>query len=197
MRKTLKRNHTAIHRVAALAVSALLLVGETGVHAGAAGQANGSSGPPYTFVTVLDSQRDGLDANRCPAINTRGTIAVTVTDTVLGGTKIITKRAANDLPVIIADTAVAGDFPTFCDNGFNNLPSDPSINENGEVAFQGNLRRVTTRAECSTPGAARPAARSVPRRRWFVDDDCTFDQRARRQLHRGVSRRRPVGEHVR
>jgi hypothetical protein len=150
MRETLKRNHTAIHRVAALAGSALLLVGEAGVHAGAAGQANGSSGPPYTFVTVLDSQRDGLDATRCPAINTRGTIAVTVTDTVLGGTKIITKRAANDLPVIIADTAVAGDFPTFCDDGFNNLPSDPSINENGEVAFQGNLRRVTTRTECST-----------------------------------------------
>jgi hypothetical protein len=151
MRKTLKRNHTAIQRVAARAVSALLLIGEASVHAGAVGQANAPSAPPHSFVTVLDSQRDGLEASRCPAINTLGTIAVTVTDTQLGGTKIITKRHANDLPAIVADTAVAGDFPTFCDNGFNNLPSDPSINENGEVAFQGNLRRVTTRTECATP----------------------------------------------
>jgi hypothetical protein len=75
---------------------------------------------------------------------------VTVRDNVLGGTKIITKRGANDLPVVIADTQPVGDFPTLCDNGFSSLPSDPSINEKGEVAFQGNLNRVRTRAECGT-----------------------------------------------
>ena len=72
-------------------------------------------------------------------------------DTVSGDTRIITRRGANDVPLVIADTASIADSPTFCDNGFNNLPSDPSINELGEVAFQGNLRRLTTRDECATP----------------------------------------------
>jgi hypothetical protein len=105
----------------------------------------------YTFTTILDSQRDGLNPTRCAAINLFGTIAVTVQDIALGGTKIITKRSATDTPVVIADTTAMPDFPTLCDNGFNALPSDPSINELGEVAFQGNLRRLTTRAECGTP----------------------------------------------
>jgi hypothetical protein len=105
----------------------------------------------YRFTTLLDSLRDGLNPVRCAAINTRGTVAVTVQDTVAGGTKIITKRRANDTAVIVADTASVADFPTFCDNGFTALPSDPSINELGEVAFQGNLRRLTTRPECGTP----------------------------------------------
>jgi hypothetical protein len=98
----------------------------------------------------VDSQRDGLEAARCPAINTLGTVAVTVQDNALGLTKIITKRTARDAPVIVADTQALADFPTFCDNGFSSLPSDPSINEKGEVAFQGNLRRLTTRADCGS-----------------------------------------------
>jgi hypothetical protein len=52
--------------------------------------------------------------------------------------------------VVVADTRSVADFPTLCDNGFNNLPSDPSINEKGEVAFQGNLRRLAGRADCDT-----------------------------------------------
>ncbi len=103
----------------------------------------------YRFTTVLDSERDGLEATRCPAINTLGTIAATVRDAE-GLTKIITKRGEGDAPRVVADTASRPDFPTLCDNGFNNLPGDPSINEKGEVAFQGNLRRLTTRAECDT-----------------------------------------------
>ena len=110
-----------------------------------------SSGAKYTFTTVLDSQRDGLTPTRCAAINTLGTVAVTVRDDAAGLTKIITKRGANDAPVVVADTRSVADFPTLCDNGFNNLPSDPSINEKGEVAFQGNLRRLTGRADCDTP----------------------------------------------
>ena len=39
---------------------------------------------------------------------------------------------------------------TFCYNRFTSIPSDPSINEKGEVAFQGNPRRLTTRADCGT-----------------------------------------------
>src|SRR5688572_11136008 len=104
----------------------------------------------YRFTTVLDSQRDGLVATRCPAMNTAGTIAVTVRDAD-DVTRIITKRGERDAPVVVADTVARPDSPTFCDNGFNSLPSDPSINERGEVAFQGNLRRLTTRAECGTP----------------------------------------------
>jgi hypothetical protein len=130
-----------LRKVVTVGVSALLLAG---VPAATFGQTT------YQFTTVVDSQRDGLRATRCPAINTSGTIAVTVTDEVLGGTKIITKHGATDAPVIIANTASVPDFPTFCDNGFTALPSDPSINELGEVAFQGNLRRLTTRGDCGT-----------------------------------------------
>jgi hypothetical protein len=153
MPKTFKLNHTRLHRIVALAVSAPLLVGGTGVRAGAAGQGGGAGGPSYTFVTLLDSQKDGLAATRCPAINTFGTVAVTVVDLVAGGTKIVTKREANDALVVIADTQSAPDFPTLCDNGFPSLPSDPSINEQGEVAFQANPRRLTlsSRPDCATP----------------------------------------------
>jgi hypothetical protein len=105
----------------------------------------------YRFTTLIDSLRDGLEPTRCAAINTRGTVAVTVVDTVTGLTKIVTKRRAHDAPVVIADNASVPDFPTLCDNGFNSLPSDPSINELDEVAFQGNTRRLTTRPECGIP----------------------------------------------
>ena len=151
MPKTLKRKRTTTRHVVAFAISALLIVGGRSVNIGAAGQAAGSGGQDYTFVTLLDSQKDGLIAARCPAINSSGTVAVTVQDPVLGSTIIITRRDANDPTVVVANTQQVADFPTLCDNGFNALPSDPSINENGEVAFQGNLRRLTTRPECGTP----------------------------------------------
>jgi hypothetical protein len=125
----------------------LLLIG------GAPAQAGAGQDPAttrYTFTTILDSQRDGLQPTRCAAINSSGTVAVTVRDNVSGITKIITKRSAIDDPVVVADTQSVADFPTFCDNGITLLPSDPSINDNGEVAFQGNLRRLTTREDCGT-----------------------------------------------
>ena len=133
----------------ALAAAFLLSV----VLIGSSAQVDGQrpAPPRYTFTTLLDSQRDGLEPTRCAAIDTLGTVAVTVQDTLTGVTRIITRRRATDLPVVVADTEPVADFPTFCDNGFVSLPSDPSINELGEVGFQGNLRRLTTRAECGTP----------------------------------------------
>lgn len=140
MTETFGQKRSTVHQVAALGICAVLLGGSGAVQAGGAGQAGG---PSHTFTIVVDSERDGLAATRCPAINTLGTIAVTVVDT-LGRTSIITKRNANDTPVTIADTQTVANFPTICDNGFSSLPSDPSINDKGEVAFQGNLRRVST-----------------------------------------------------
>ena len=127
-------------KVVSLAAAILLVLGAAPAQAG--------QSVDYTFTTVLDSLRDGLTPTRCAAINNRGTVAVTVRDEI--GVKIITKRNPLDAPTIVAHTTAIADFPTACDNGFNNLPSDPSINENDEVAFQGNLRRLTTRPECGT-----------------------------------------------
>lgn len=104
----------------------------------------------YEFTTLVNSRREGLRPVRCAAINSLGTVAVTVQDNVSGVTSIVTRQRANEPLVIVADTRARADFPTFCDNGFNNLPSDPSINDGGEVAFQGNLRRLTTRLDCGT-----------------------------------------------
>jgi hypothetical protein len=81
----------------------------------------------YRFTTVLDSQRDGLVPERCAAINTLGTVAVQVRDDALGINKLVTKRGANDAPVVVADTQRVADFPTFCDNGFSLITSNPSI----------------------------------------------------------------------
>lgn len=134
----------------ALTSSALPLLLATSAPPVGAGE-DGASGSRYTFTTVLDSRRDGLTPTRCAAINTLGTVAVTVRDDALGLTKIVTKRGSSEAPVVIADTRTVPDFPTLCDNGFNNLPSDPSINEKGEVAFQGNTRRLSGRADCDTP----------------------------------------------
>jgi hypothetical protein len=117
----------------------------------AAASAHADQRARYRFTTVLDSQRDGLDATRCAAINSFGVIAVQVRDSALGINKLITKSGAHDAPTVIVDTSSVADFPTFCDNGLTLIPSDPSINERGEVAFQGNLRRLTTREDCSTP----------------------------------------------
>jgi hypothetical protein len=108
----------------------------------------------YRFTTVIDSARDGLVPTRCAAINTLGTVTVQVSDTAAGFNKLVTKRGAHDAPVVLAHTQPIADYPTFCDNGFTLITSDPSINELGEVAFQGNLRRITdgvSRPDCQTP----------------------------------------------
>jgi hypothetical protein len=117
----------------------------------------------YRFTTVLDSLRDGLVPTRCAAINTVGTVAMVVEDTIEGVEKVITKRRANDAPVVIADTRDFPNSPTFCDNGFNDITSDPSINELGEVAFQGNLARLRNVAACETP-----QQRDTPRQGVFL-----------------------------
>jgi hypothetical protein len=116
----------------------------------AAAPARADRGARYRFTTVLDSERDGLEPTGCAAMNSFGTIAVRARDE-LGVTMVITKRGARDAPTIVADTRQTADSPTFCDNGFSSIPSEPSINERGEVAFQGNLRRLSTRADCGTP----------------------------------------------
>jgi hypothetical protein len=114
------------------------------------GAAAQPSSPKYRFTTLLDSQ-DGLVPTRCPAINGLGTVAVLVEDTLLGFDKLITKRDARDEPVVVAHTERVANYPTFCDNGFTQITSNASINELGEVAFQGNLRRLATQAACGTP----------------------------------------------
>ncbi len=118
---------------------------------GTAALAQGQGPRRYTFTTVIDSQRDGLEATRCAAINSLGTVAVQVRDNVEGLSMLITKRGATDAPLVVADTRSVPDFPTVCDNGITSIPSDPSINELGEVAFQGNLRRlyIATRPDCA------------------------------------------------
>jgi hypothetical protein len=105
----------------------------------------------YRFTTVLDSVRDGLVVTSCAAINTRGTVAVQVEDPVLAVDKLVTKQGALDMPVVLADTARTPNVPTLCDNGFSQITSDPSLNELGEVAFQGNLRRLSGPSACATP----------------------------------------------
>ena len=151
---------------AAAFVLSVLLIGWTSAQVDSQGSASGSA--RYTFTTLIDSQRDGLEARRCAAINTVGTVAVVVDDVVDDVEKIITKRSATDTPVVIADEGDGTpDSPTFCDHGFSNLSfNDVSINELGEVAFQGNLRRVndpTGRPDCATP-----QQRDTPRQGVFL-----------------------------
>lgn len=133
----------ATHKAIAVAAAALVLT--------TASPARGQSGSSrYRFTTILDSAH-GLIPTSCPAINTLGTVAVVADDAALGVEKLVTKRTATDTPVVVADTARVANFPAFCDNGFSSITSNPSINELGEVAFQGNLRRLSTQAECGTP----------------------------------------------
>ena len=145
-----RRNRLVDAAIPVCAAALLLLAGATTAEARQSGN--------YRFTTVLDNLRDGLVATRCAAINTLGTVAVQVDDVETGVNKMITKRGAHDLPVIVADTQQRADYPTFCDNGFTSITSNPSINEKGEVAFQGNLRRLTSRADCQVapqPGGQR------------------------------------------
>ncbi len=123
-----------------------------------------SSPSKYRFTTLLDSQ-EGLVPLRCPAINGLGTVAVLVEDTVLGFDKLITKRDARDEPVVVAHTERVANFPTFCDNGFTQITSNASINERGEVAFQGNLRRLSAPEACTTP-----EQRDTPRQGVFLGE---------------------------
>ena len=132
--------------------NAICLGTATVLLAGTAALGQGQGSRRFTFTTVVDSQRDGLVATRCAAINSLGTVAVQVRDEAQGINMLITKRGASDAPAVVADTRSVADFPGFCDNGITSIPSDPSINELGEVAFQGNLRRLNlaTRPECAT-----------------------------------------------
>ena len=123
-----------------------------------------SSSAKYRFTTLLDSQA-GLVPTRCPAINGLGTVAVLVEDTLLGFDKLITKRGARDEPVVVAHTERLANYPTFCDNGFTQIMSNASINELGEVAFQGNLRRLSAPDACLTP-----EQRDTPRQGVFLGD---------------------------
>jgi hypothetical protein len=135
------------HSVALAGAAGLLLL-----LAGTPAQAGQSR--DYRFTTLIDSALDGLVPDRCAAINTLGTVTVQVEDTAAGFNKLVTKRGADDAPVVLADTQRVADSPTFCDNGFSSITSDPSINELGEVAFQGNLRRITdrvSRPDCQVP----------------------------------------------
>ena len=129
----------------------------------AASDAQAQSGSArYRFTTILDSN-DGLVPTRCAAINELGTVAVQVEDTLAGFNKLITKRGANDEPVVVAHTDRVANYPTFCDNGITQITSNPSINEFGEVALQGNLRRNTADPACATP-----EQRDTPRQGVFL-----------------------------
>ena len=122
-----------------------------------------SSSARYRFTTLLDSQ-DGLVPTRCPAINGLGTVAVLVEDTLLGFDKLITKRDARDEPVVVAHTERVANYPTFCDNGFTQITSNASINDLGEVAFQGisagcrRLRPAPHRSSATRRGRASSSA---------------------------------------
>ena len=109
-------------------------------------------------------QPAGPRADALPGHQRPGTVAVLVEDPLLGVDKLITKRDRRDAPVVVADTERVANSPTFCDNGFTQITSNPSINELAEVAFQGNLRRLSA-PRPAPPGAARyaPAGR-LPRR---------------------------------
>ena len=150
------RSESLIQKAIAVAAAALVLIGSSPAEA-QIGSAR------YRFTTVLDSVRDGLVATRCAAINTRGTVAVQVADAALGFNKLVTKRGAIDAPVVVAHTERVANYPTFCDNGITQITSDPSINELGEVAFQGNLRRLSGEPACETP-----EQRDTPRQGVFL-----------------------------
>ena len=128
----------------ALAAALMVLLVATSAHAQ-------SGSARYRFTTILDSQRDGLVATRCAAINTAGTVAVQVEDPITGARTLITKRGPADAPVVVAHTERVANYPRFCDNGISQITSNPSINELGEVGFQGNLRRLSSVPACNAP----------------------------------------------
>lgn len=143
MPATFRWSENPTQRAIVVAAAALLVL--------AASPAEAQSGSArYRFTTILDSQ-DGLVPTRCAAINGFGTVAVQVEDTALGINKLVTKRGASDAPVVVAHTERVANYPTFCDNGITQITSDPSINELGEVAFQGNLRRLSSEVACQIP----------------------------------------------
>jgi hypothetical protein len=169
--------HRAVRRilgVGAAALPLLLLLG--GVSA--------QSGPTaYMFTTVLDSQRDGLEATRCAAINANGTVAVQVRDHELGISKLITKSGAADASVVVVDTRPVADFPTFCDNGITLIPSDPSINADGLVAFSGESSPAHDTGGMRDRRAAPAPAGRVPGRRQPAHHDRSHDHQPRVSLN--------------
>ena len=97
--------------------------------------------------------------------------------------------------MIVAHTQQVANYPTSCDNGITAITSNPSINELGEVAFQGNLRRLSSDSACATSDRN-------PRQGVFLggratDHDRAFLQPAGWRLHLRVPRRRHVGEQLR
>lgn len=72
---------------AALLLSGLLIAGAP---AQVAGQAQ-TGATKYDFTTLLDSRKDRVRATRCAAINSLGTVAVTVQDLESGVTRMVTK----------------------------------------------------------------------------------------------------------
>src|SRR5262245_44074678 len=130
--------------------------------------AEGANGVRYRFTTVIESTCDpGVPPFECdpdtlspfgfscPAINTLGVVAVRAETNgnfeVSSVQKLLTVNGA--LTKLIADSAQRANSPTPCDNGFSRITSDPSINELGEVSFQGNIRRLSG---CpTTPGQQR------------------------------------------
>jgi len=130
--------------------------------------AGASSGARYRFATVIESTCDpGVPPFECdpdtlspfgfscPAINTLGVVAVLAETNgnfeVSSVQKLLTVRRG--VTTLIADTAQRANSPTPCDNGFSGITSNPSINELGEVSFQGNIRRLSG---CpTTPGQQR------------------------------------------
>lgn len=149
------RSQNAIHTAMGVAAAVLVLLNASTAHAQ-------SGSARYSFTTLLDSN-DGLVPTRCAAINLAGTVAVQVRDTALGFNTLVTMRQAGDAPVVVAHTQRVADYPTFCDNGITSITSDPSINELGEVAFQGNLRRLSGPPACETP-----EQRDTPRQGVFL-----------------------------
>lgn len=137
------------------------------------GGANAAQPTRYRFTTVMESTCDpGVPpfecaadtlspfGFRCPAINSFGTVGI-VAETngnfeVSSAQKVFTVKADGTRTLVADEATRAGataGYPTFCDDGFTNITSDPSINELDEVAFQANLRR---KAGCpTTPGQQR------------------------------------------
>ena len=165
MTETFGQKRSTVHQVAALGICAVLLGGSAAVQAGGAGQAGGADGPSHTFTIVVDSERDGLAATRCPAINTLGTIAVTVVDA-LGRTSIITKRGANDAPVI--DRRHAAPSRTFRPSATTGSAASRPIPRSTKRArwrsretSVGTCHRLRCSASSGTPAGSLPRQRAV------------------------------------
>ena len=181
---------------AAAVLLSIVIIGIGGAPAHAGGPGHGSGGPKYTFTTVLDSQRDGLAPTRCAAINTLGTVAVTVRDdgpasprsSPSGAQRCSRGRrrhpVGGGLPDPLRQRLQQPALRSVDQReGRGGLPGEPPAADHA-----GGLRHA---------GAAPAAAGRVPRPGGAAHHDRAHDQSARRGLHLRVPRRRPVGQHVR